>query len=130
MAALGQDARPLRMAKSPAKKVITRFKKPKGLPNLKGWRMYRNGMTAEQLAERTGLTPGFLSQLQNGQSGYTQDTLELLAEALQCRPGDLINVDPSKEGAIWSLWDSATVAEKAQIVAVTQAIVKKAAGAS
>lgn len=129
MERLGQDARPFGMAKSPQKKVTPRFKKPKGLPNLRGWRKFRN-ITAEVLAERADLTTGYISQLENGGSGYSQDVLENLAEALQCRPGDLINVDPSKDGAMWSLWEGATVAERAQIVAVTQAIVKKAAGGS
>lgn len=123
---LGQEARPFGMAK----KVVSRFKKPKGLPNLKGWRKYRN-LTAEALAERAGLTAGYISQLENGGSGYSQEVLETLAEALQVpKPGDLINVDPSKEGAIWSLWENATQAERAQILAVSGAIVKKAAGGS
>ena len=125
MEKLGQYARPFDMAKQ---RVQTRFKKPKGLPNLAGWRKYRNEMTQEALAERIGKSKGFISQLEGGTSGFSQDTLEALAEALQCRPGDLINVDPSKEEAIWSLWEAATPAERSQIVAYGEGLTKKAVG--
>lgn len=125
MEILGQQAHPFGMAK----KVLPRFKKPKGLPLLRAWRKYRS-MTGEQLAERAGMTPGNISQLENGLIRYSQDGLEALAEALNCRPGELLSVDPSKEDAIWSLWERATAAEKAQIVAVGQALTKKAAGGS
>ena len=127
MEKLGQVLRPFGMAKQ---RVVPRFKKPRGLPNLAAWRKYRNDMTQEGLAERIDKSKGFISQLESGKSGYSQETLELLAEVLQCRPGDLINVDPTKEGAIWSLWEAATAAEKAEIIAFTKGITKRAAGGS
>lgn len=41
-----------------------------------------------------GLTPGAISQLETGVVAYTQPTLEALAEALGCQPGDMLSVDP------------------------------------
>jgi len=77
-----------------------------------------------------GMSPGNISQLERGVIRYSQDGLEALAEALNCRPGELLSVDPSKEEAIWSLWERATPAQKAQIVTVGEALTKKAAGGS
>jgi len=57
------------------------------------WRKYR-GLTQEQLAERVGLTSGAISQLENGIFAYKQPTLEALAEALECQPGDILSVNP------------------------------------
>lgn len=57
------------------------------------WRKHRR-LTQEQLAERAKLTPGAISQLETGIVAYTQPTLEALAEALGCRPGDMLLVDP------------------------------------
>lgn len=117
------------MAKKPDPKVQPRFKALKGLPLLKAWRSYRK-YTQEQLAEMAGMSPGNISQLEKGLIRYSQDGLEALALALNCRPGELLSVDPTKEDAIWSLWERATPAQKAQIVAVGEALTKKAAGGS
>ncbi|MGN6772653.1 MAG: helix-turn-helix domain-containing protein [Rhizobiaceae bacterium] len=57
------------------------------------WRKHRR-LTQERLAELADLTPGAISQLETGTVAYTQPTLEALAEALGCRPGDMLLVDP------------------------------------
>jgi DNA-binding Xre family transcriptional regulator len=121
------SGKPLSMAKKKLpKRVTTHFKKPLGLPLLSKWRKYRDGMTQEELAERAGVTHGLISQLETGKTRYGQETLEALAEVLNCKPADILNVDPTKEGAIWSLWETASEAERAQIVAIGHAVVKKA----
>ena len=81
-------------------------KRKKGLPLLKKWRKYRSNMTQERLAERTGLSQGMISQLENGKSDYTGGMLEILADALQCDPPDLIMRNPLEPDAIWSIWDA------------------------
>lgn len=48
------------------------------------------GLTLEQLAEVTGLSRGFLSQLETGARQPSTATLALLAEALKVRPGDIV----------------------------------------
>lgn len=66
------------------------------------WRKYR-GLTQERLAERTPFTHGAISQLETGRTSYTQEMLEALAVALDCSPGDLLNVNPLKEGEVVDL---------------------------
>jgi len=64
---------------------------------IREWRKAK-GETQESLAEKIGSTSGAISQLENGIINYTQPTLEAIAAALGCRPGDLLNRLPS-EGA-------------------------------
>ncbi len=90
---------------------------------LKEWRTYR-GLTQEQLAERVGWTKGNVSQLENGVQGYSQEGLEALAEALQCEPGQILNVDPTKDDAIWSIWEQAKPAERRMIVDIAKTVTK------
>ena len=60
------------------------------------WRVHR-GFTLEKLAERIGVTAGALSQLERGETGYTQPMLEALADALNCNPPDLIMRPPGED---------------------------------
>jgi len=57
------------------------------------WRKHR-GFTLEKLAERIGVTAGALSQLERGDTSYTQPMLEALADALNCEPPDLLMRNP------------------------------------
>lgn len=59
-----------------------------------------------------GVTHGAISQLERGQTGYTQPMLEAIATALHCEPADLIMRDPLQEGAPWSLWETLKPAER------------------
>lgn len=84
-------------------KTITPHPKPaKPRHFLREWRKYRR-LTQEKLAERTELTSGAISQLENGIVNYTQPTLEALAYALSCEPGDILSRDPSKDGEVIDL---------------------------
>jgi len=108
-----------------AQRVRSQFKRP--VPQrhfIKEWRKYR-GLTQETLAERAAMTPNNLSQLENHKQRYSAEGLERLAEALQCEPAQLLTVDPSKDDAIWSIWERAKPAERLQIVAVAKALVSK-----
>jgi transcriptional regulator with XRE-family HTH domain len=69
---------------------------------IREWRKYRH-LTLEQLAERIELTHGAVSQLERGLVNYTQPTLEAIADALQCSPGDLVMRNPLMDDAVWSL---------------------------
>lgn len=66
------------------------------------WRKHR-GLTQETLAERIGKTHGAISQLERGLIDYTQGMLEALAYALRCEPGDLLSINPEKEGEVIDL---------------------------
>lgn len=105
-------------------RVTPRFKAPRRRLFLKEWREYRN-MTQEQLAEAVGMSVSNISQLERGIQGYSQDGLEALAEALKCEPGHLHMVDPSKDDAIWSIWEQAQPAEKLKILGYAQGVTGK-----
>jgi transcriptional regulator with XRE-family HTH domain len=73
------------MAKPRKNQVKPRFKEPKFRSTfIRQWRHHR-GLTQERLADRVGMTGGNLSKIENGNTGYTQATLEALADALQSR---------------------------------------------
>jgi transcriptional regulator with XRE-family HTH domain len=48
------------------------------------------GLTQEQLAEKINLSRSMLSKIETGVQPYTQRTLEAIADALKCRPADLL----------------------------------------
>ena len=88
------------------------------------WRIHR-GLTIEQLADRVDMTEGYLSMFERGQRGYTQNTLEALADALQTDAASLIMRDPSQPDAIWSVWDQAKEGDRAKIVSIAETIIGK-----
>ncbi|MBL8530985.1 MAG: helix-turn-helix transcriptional regulator [Hyphomonadaceae bacterium] len=54
----------------------------------------RRKMRAKDLAERIGITEANLSLLRTGKvKGVRFETLAKLCEALDCRPGDLLDVE-------------------------------------
>jgi transcriptional regulator with XRE-family HTH domain len=107
-------------------KVTPNFKKERPTYYFKQWRKYR-GLTQEMLAERIHATASTISQLETGKQGFTNSTLEALAEALNCQPGDLLMRDPLKVDAIWSIQDQflkATPDQQKQIVYLVDVILK------
>lgn len=85
-----------------AKKVTHNLKPERPTHFIRAWRKYR-GLTQEQLAERIEMTSGAISQLENGIINYTQPTLEAIAYALNCEPGDLLSRDPRIDDAVSDL---------------------------
>lgn len=53
------------------------------------WREFR-GLTAKQLAEATGLTQAYLSQIETGKRDGTVSTMKKIAEALKVAIDDLV----------------------------------------
>jgi|SRR5271166_6734867 len=90
---------------------------------IREWRNFRH-LTQEQLAERVNMSPGNLSLIERGLQNYTQDTLESLAEALQCDPADLLMRNPLDGEAIWSIWDRAKPVERRLIVDIAKTITR------
>lgn len=88
------------------------------------WRKSK-GWTQEQLAERVGVTPGTISQLESGRINYTQPLLERLAEVFRCRPGDILNVDPSVDKAMWSIWETLDPPARNQIAEIASTFQRK-----
>ncbi len=85
-----------------AKKVTPRLKTDRPTYFFKAWRKYRR-LTQQQLADRIDSAVSTISQLENGQQGFTDSTLMALADALMCEPGDLLSRDPNVEGTVVDL---------------------------
>ncbi len=103
--------------------VTTRFKKPKARYFFKEWRKYR-GYTQAELAEIIGVTAPSISQLESGKQGFTDSTLESLAQALACEPGDLLMRNPLDDAAPWSIWENIPAENRAQAIEVLKAFSK------
>jgi transcriptional regulator with XRE-family HTH domain len=87
------------------------------------WREHRN-LTQEQLASRLEMTQSHLSMLENGKRGYTQETLEAIADALGTDAASLLMRNPTDPGAIWSIWDQAKQGERQLIEELARSVVK------
>lgn len=90
---------------------------------IRQWRQVRN-LTLEQLADRLEMTASHLSMLERGQRGYTQETLEAIAHALQTDAANLIMRNPEDEDGIWSVWDQAKPGTRRQIVEIAKTLIK------
>jgi transcriptional regulator with XRE-family HTH domain len=92
---------------------------------IRQWRKHK-GLTLSQVAEELHVTAGTLSQLERGTVNYTQPMLEALADLFGCEPADLLIRDPSAPEAIWSIWEEASPAERAQIVELSKVLLRRA----
>jgi transcriptional regulator with XRE-family HTH domain len=92
---------------------------------IREWRAYRDDMSQEELADRVGMTAGNLSNLENAKINYTQDTLERVAEALNCHVVDLLTRAPQDSPNLFALWDRASQAKRATMLAVAEAILRE-----
>lgn len=88
---------------------------------IRQWREHRD-LTLEQLADRIETTPSHLSMLERGIRGYTQNTMEALAEALRTDAASLLMRDPTKDDAIWSVWEQAKPGDRQKIVEIARTI--------
>lgn len=108
------------MAKSESK-VVPRFKAERPRHFIREWRKHRN-MTQERLAALVEMSAPSISQIENGNQGYTQSTLERLAEALNCQPGDLLMRNPLVSDAPYGLLDSLKPETRRQAMVMLQAL--------
>lgn len=94
---------------------------------IREWRDYR-GLNQEQAAERIGIDRTTLGRIENRQIAYTQPILEALADAYRCEPWDLLNRDPSKEGAVIDITEmlrGADPAELREILGYARGVIRK-----
>jgi len=106
-----------------AKKSKTDEKRSFKRTFIREWRQHRH-LTLEQLAARMDMTASHFSMLERGLRGYRQETLEVIAEALQTDAGSLIMRNPKDDDAIWSIWDHAKPGERQMIADIARTIVK------
>jgi transcriptional regulator with XRE-family HTH domain len=87
------------------------------------------GLTQAKLAELSGVTQGMISQLEAKQPGtdYSGKTLKKLADALGCRPQDLMMSDPNETEGPYDLFESLDDADKARAIEILRGL-KRAAG--
>src|SRR3954453_22393294 len=90
---------------------------------IREWRKHR-GLTLGEVADRLDMTPGHISMLERGQRGYTQETLEAVAAALQTDVASLLMRDPTDPEAIWTVWDQAKPAQRRQLLEVAKSLVR------
>ena len=94
---------------------------------LKQWRLHR-GLSQQQLADRLESSKGYISDLERGVRRYNQDLLEALAYALMCEPADLLMRDPTKEDAIWSIWESVPETDRPKVIEMIKVFSGKKTG--
>ena len=78
------DTQESRGKSAPRRRKRWRSKHP-----LREFRLLR-GLTLEELADQTDLSPSYLSRLESGSRRLNADILQKLSEALGCHPGDLL----------------------------------------
>lgn len=98
--------------------------KTKRLTFIREWRKHRL-LTLERLAERLNVTASSISQLERGETGYTQPLLEALAEALNCEPADLLMRDPKSEPGIFLVWSKIPESDKERAIEILKTFVPK-----
>lgn len=122
----GMAKRAVKPRSEPEPDLVVSRLKPERRPwtLLKKWRKFR-GLNQERLAGRLDMATASISQLETGKTGYTQDTLERLAVALDCQPADLLMRDPTDPTGIWSIWDRLKPAQRKQAVRVLNAMAEE-----
>lgn len=95
--------------------------------HIREWRQFRE-LTLQELADETerialargeqsGLTFSAIGQMERGDSGYSPWSLELLADALHCEPGDFLSRRPDMEiDPIVSMLEDVSPEERQRIV--------------
>ncbi len=92
---------------------------------IRQWRKHR-GLTQEQLAERIGIAPSYISKIEKGARRYDQPFLEAAAEVLRCSPADLIMRDPTDPEGIWNIWEQLAPVERRQVVEIAKTLKRTA----
>lgn len=64
------------------------------------------GLTFEELADKSGLSQGYVHQMASGERNVSLKNLEKLARALECRPEDLVGTDTPTNTDILNIWAS------------------------
>lgn len=90
---------------------------------LRQWRDFRD-LSLERAAERFDMSAAQLSRIERGESPYTQDFLELAADAYQTDVPSLLMRDPTDPESMWSIWDQAKPGQRRMITDVARTILK------
>lgn len=115
------------MAKAKEKPPV-RFPDGRELPPqfIREWRKYR-GFTLERLAEKIGMSPGNLSNIETNKTPYDRDNLHAIAVALDCELADLLTRDPNDPDPLGSLWKQWGPRERQTMLEIARVIFGKKA---
>lgn len=94
---------------------------------LRQWREYRE-MTLERAGEAVELSHAQLGRIERGLQPYNQGLLEALATLYKTDPASLIMRDPTREDAMWSLWDQAKDGQRLEIEKYAEFVVRSKTG--
>jgi len=92
------------------------------LSYIRQWRQHR-GYSLDKLADMVPMDKSNLSKVERGILPYNQEMLERLADALMTDEASLIMRDPTRNDAIWTIWEQASKGERQQIEAIAQALI-------
>jgi transcriptional regulator with XRE-family HTH domain len=81
------------------------------------------GKSQQQLADYIGISRVQVNRIATGKRQYTQRFLELAAEYLETTPSSLLMRDPTKEEALWTIWDQIAPEQKEQALKVIEVFV-------
>lgn len=82
---------------------------------IRQWRK-KKGWSQGELAEAIGVSTATISQIENGNTGYSQANIEAIAWALDCQVVDLVARDPDELESLWTLWERARPEQREQIL--------------
>jgi transcriptional regulator with XRE-family HTH domain len=85
-------------------------------------------MTLERAGEAVGMSHAQLGRIERGLQPYNQALLEALAELYRTEPASLIMRDPTRDDAIWSLWDEAKEGQRQEIEKYAQFVIRSRTG--
>lgn len=88
---------------------------------IRQWRK-KAGLNQTDLATILGVSTATVSQIENAETGYKQEYLEGIAEAVGCDPADLLVRGPDDPEPIWRLWSDASPSQRKQILRVAAAL--------
>jgi transcriptional regulator with XRE-family HTH domain len=85
-------------------------------------------MTLERAGAAVELSHAQLGRIERGLQPYNQGLLEALAELYRTDPASLIMRDPTRDDAIWSLWDKAQEGQRQEIEQYAKFVVRSRTG--
>lgn len=86
--------------------------------HLKAWREKR-GLSQDELAEKVGTTKSVISLLENEKRPLSSKWLRKLAEALDTKPGYILDYDPNEISSdVFDIWDRIDASDRAQAARV------------
>jgi transcriptional regulator with XRE-family HTH domain len=82
-------------------------------------------LTVAELAERSGLSTGQVSDIENGTGGFSPESLYRLARALGVSRRALLPKDPwdRTRDDIWPFWEAANSSQRSQLTSIAKTIV-------